>query len=104
EGIGLDVAHQLADLPWIAKIHQSPSDGPAGQSLPEADPLRHGFDRDQALGAALAIPTPPDQAVDPDDIMPGLREVKRGRPAEVAVHPQHNDRLLSQTPGFSPRA
>src|SRR5256885_7792998 len=51
--------------------------------------LRHALDRDQALGAAFAIPAPANQAVDPDDIVPGLREMKCGRPAEVAIHPQH---------------
>src|SRR5205823_5788021 len=96
QGLRLDLLHQLGDGASIAQVHRSPPDGPASQSLPEGDPLGHALDRDQALGAAFAIPAPADQAVDSDDVMAGLREVKRRRPAEVTVNPQHYDRLLSQ--------
>jgi hypothetical protein len=97
QGVRLDLLNQFGDGASIAKVHLSPPDRPAGQSVPEADPFRHRADRGQALRTAFAVPAPPHQAVDADDIMPGLGEVKGGRPAQVPIHPQHDDALLSQT-------
>src|SRR2546423_7691369 len=95
--VGLDVADQGAHRIGVTHIHPAPGDGPAGQTLPEADPLRHALDRDQALRVTLAVPLTADKAVDADDVMPGLGQVHRRRPAQVPVDAQYGYRLLSHT-------
>src|SRR5438445_2795523 len=66
--------------------------------------MRHGLDGNQALGPALAVPAAANQAVDADHLVAGSRQVEGGCPAEVAVHPQHDDRLLPHGPtGMLPR-
>src|SRR5439155_20704587 len=95
QSVGLGLLHQGRDRPGIAQVHLAPADRPAGQPVPEVDALLHRLERDQALGATLAVPSPAHQAVDADNVVPGLGQVKRGRPAEVAVHPKHNDGLFA---------
>ena len=93
----MDVANQGGDGTGVTHIHPAPGDRPAGQTLPEAGPLRHALDRDQALGVTLAVPLTADKAVDADDVMPGLGQVHRRRPAQVPVDAQYGYRLLSHT-------
>ena len=87
----LDLADQLGDGAGIAEVHLPPLDLAAGQSLPELDSLRHAADRHQAPGAAFTIPAPANQAVEANNVVAGGREMEGGRPAEVTVHPQHDD-------------
>src|SRR4029077_16324568 len=49
QGVWLDLLNQFGDGPSIAKVHLPPPDRPAGQSLPQTDPLWHRADRGQAL-------------------------------------------------------
>ena len=95
----IDVVGEVARPYTYCIINETPTYewSIAGQPLPEADPLRHALDRDQALGVTLAVPLTADKTVDADDIMPGPGQVKRSRPAQVPVDAQYGDRLLSQS-------
>jgi len=72
ERIRLDVPHQFGDGTSIAKVQQSPKDRPAGQPVPEANPLGIVLIGIR-LWYRIRDPTFGGPAVDADDIVPGWR-------------------------------
>src|ERR1017187_9821622 len=91
DGVGLGGADQLVDRGGVTEVDLVPVDLVAALRLPAGQPVGDRGDRRQAVRAALLVPAPPHQAVDSDDVMAACREVKGGRPPEVAVGPQDRD-------------
>jgi hypothetical protein len=91
DGVGLGGAYQLVDRGGVTEVDLVPVELVAALRLPAGHPVGNRGDRRQAVRPALLVPAAPHQAVDCDDVMAACREVKGGRPSEIAIGPQDRD-------------
>ncbi len=75
----------------VAQVAHVAPDGGAGQRLPQGDPGAQRLDRHQRLDPELVVVVPASEVVGHRHLMAAGRQVKRRRPAQVAVTAKHQD-------------
>jgi len=91
DGFGLGGADQLVDRGGVTEVDLVPVELVAALRLPAGQTVGNRGDRASGCPFRTPRPAPSHQAVDRDDVMAACRQVKGGRPPEVAVGSQDRD-------------
>ena len=90
--VGLELAEDAVDEARVlGDVADRDADLVPGHVVPDADAVAQRGHRLERRAVDLRLPLPLGEVVDDEDVVAELREVHRGRPAEVAVAAQDQD-------------